>query len=41
MRTTKSRAVALLLVLFAGLWLLPIVAAAQVEEARVRIDGMV
>lgn len=41
MKSTKSRAPSLLLVLFASLWLLPIVAAAQVEEAHVRIDGMV
>ncbi len=41
MRTVRPRAAALLVVLFAGLWLLPIVATAQVEEAHVRIDGMV
>lgn len=41
MRVTKSRAAALLVALFAGLWLLPPLASAQIEEARVRVDGMV
>lgn len=41
MRTRNRRTVVLSTALLSALWLLPLVLAAQVEEARARIDGIV
>ncbi|MFQ5927229.1 MAG: hypothetical protein ACE5MH_07320 [Terriglobia bacterium] len=41
MKTRKYRKAVFAAALLSALWLLPVAAAAQVEEAQARIDGMV
>lgn len=41
MNRTNYRRTVFVTAMVAALWLLPLGAAAQIEEARVRIDGMV